>query len=208
MKNSAALRRYIVAGVFVWVPIWVTLLVLRFIVDLFDTILDFIPHQFQPDHFLGFHIPGLGLIFALIIVVVTGMSVTNILGNRLVEYWEYLLSRIPLVRSIYHAVKQVLTTVFSSSEESFRNVVLIEYPRKGIWSVAFQTGTGFHHAEGLGDEELMTVFVPTTPNPTSGFLMIVPRKDTLKVNLGVDEALKMVISLGVVMPHDIMKSPE
>lgn len=208
MKSRGTLRRYIVAGVFVWVPIWVTLLVIRFIVDLFDTILDFIPHQFQPDYFLGFHIPGLGLIFALFIVVVTGMSVTNILGNRLVEYWEYLLSRIPLVRSIYQAVKQVLTTVFSSSEESFRNVVLIEYPRKGLWSIAFQTGTGFHHADGLEAEELMTVFVPTTPNPTSGFLIIVPRKDTLKVNLGVDEALKMVISLGVVMPPDFTKSPE
>lgn len=205
MKNRAALRRYVVAGVLVWVPIWVTLLVLRFMVDLFDTILEFFPHQLQPDNFLGFHIPGLGLIFALIIVVITGMSITNILGNRLVEYWEYLLSRIPLVRSIYQAVKQVLTTVFSSSEESFRNVVLIEYPRKGLWSVAFQTGSGFHYADGMDGEEMMTVFIPTTPNPTSGFLLIVPRKDTVKVNLGVDEALKMVISLGVVMPHDIEK---
>ena len=201
MKNRTALRRYIVAGILVWVPIWVTLLVLRFMVDLFDAIFELIPTRYQPDHLLGFHVPGLGLIFALIIVAITGMAITNILGNRLVEFWEYLLSRIPLVRTIYQAVKQVLTTVFSSSEESFRNVVLIEYPRKGLWSIAFQTSAGFNYTTELIGEDMLTVFVPTTPNPTSGFLIIVPRKDTLKVNLGVDEALKMVISLGVVMPH-------
>lgn len=205
MKNRALIRRYIIAGVLVWVPIWVTLLVLKFMVELFDTTLELIPRHLQPDYLLGFHVPGLGLIFALIIVVITGMLITNILGNRLVEWWEYLLSRIPLVRSIYQAVKQVLTTVFSSSEESFRNVVLIEYPRKGLWSIAFQTSSSFHHAPGLGDEEMLTVFIPTTPNPTSGFLIIVPRKDTIKVNLGIDEALKMVISLGVVMPSGAEK---
>ncbi len=200
MNNRATLRRYIIAGVLVWVPIWVTLLVLRFIVDLFDSTLELIPSHFQPDYLLGFHVPGLGLVFALVIVAITGMLITNILGNRLVGIWERLLSRIPLVRTIYQAVKQVLTTVFSSSEESFRNVLLIEYPRKGLWSIAFQTSTGFSQAAGLVGEELITVFVPTTPNPTSGFLIMVPRKDAFKVNLSVDEALKMVISLGVVMP--------
>lgn len=201
MKSSAAIRRYIIAGVLVWVPIWVTLLVLRFMVDMFDTTLELIPHQYQPQQLLGVHVPGLGLIFALIIVVLTGMAVTNILGNRLIGFWEYLLSRIPLVRTIYQAVKQVLTTLFSSSEDSFRNVLLVEYPRKGLWSIAFQTGAGFQYNSALKDEDLLTVYIPTTPNPTSGFLIIVPRKDTLKVDLGVDEALKMVISLGVVMPH-------
>lgn len=200
MNNRATIRRYIIAGVLVWVPIWVTLLVLRFIVDLFDSTLELIPSHFQPDYLLGFHVPGLGLVFALGIVAITGMLITNILGNRLVDIWERLLSRIPLVRTIYQAVKQVLTTVFSSSEDSFRNVLLIEYPRKGLWSIAFQTSTGFSQANGLVGEELITVFIPTTPNPTSGFLIMVPRKDTLKVNLSVDEALKMVISLGVVTP--------
>lgn len=200
MNNRATIRRYIIAGVLVWVPIWVTLLVLRFIVDLFDSTLELIPSHFRPDYLLGFHVPGLGLVFALVIVAITGMLVTNILGNRLVSIWERLLSRIPLVRTIYTAVKQVLSTVFSSSEESFRNVLLIEYPRKGLWSIAFQTSSGFSQATGLVGEELITVFVPTTPNPTSGFLIMVPRKDALKVNLSVDEALKMVISLGVVTP--------
>lgn len=202
MKNRAALRRYIVAGVLVWVPIWVTLLALKFMMDLFDTTLELLPGRYQPDYLLGFHVPGLGLIFALMIVALTGMLVTNILGNRLVRLWEYLLSRIPLVSTIYQAVKQVLTTVFSSSEDSFRNVLLVEYPRKGLWTVAFQTSAGFHYAPEMAGEEMLTVFIPTTPNPTSGFLIIVPRKDTLKVNLSVDEALKMVISLGVVMPQD------
>lgn len=200
MKTTAILRRYIIAGVLVWVPIWVTLLVIRFMLDMFDTTLDLLPLQFRPDNLLGFHLPGLGLLFVLVVVATTGMMVTNILGNRLVGWWEYLLSRIPLVRSIYTAVKQVLTTLFSTSEESFRNVVLIEYPRKGLWSIAFQTGSGFNHISDTADEEMLTVFVPTTPNPTSGFLIIVPRKDTRKVSLGVDEALKMVISLGVVTP--------
>jgi uncharacterized membrane protein len=201
VKNPIAIRRYIVAGVLVWVPIWVTLLVLRFMVDLFDTTLELIPAQYQPEHLIGFHIPGLGLIFALIIVALTGMAITNMLGNQLVEMWEYLLSRIPLVRSIYQAVKQILTTLFSSSEDSFRNVLLVEYPRKGLWSIAFQTSAGFSYTDELIGDDMLTVFIPTTPNPTSGFLIIVPRKDTLKVNLGVDEALKMVISLGVVMPQ-------
>ncbi len=202
MKLSAALRRYVIAGVLVWVPIWVTLLVLRFMVDLFDTTLEFIPGSYRPDYLLGFHLPGLGLIFALLIVAITGMLITNILGNRLVGWWEYFLLRIPLVRSIYQAVKQVLTTLFSSSEESFRNVLLIEYPRKGLWTIAFQTGGSFNYAPGMAGEGMLTVFVPTTPNPTSGFLIIVPREDTLKVDLSVDEALKMVVSLGVVMPSD------
>jgi uncharacterized membrane protein len=202
VKNRAALRRYIVAGILVWVPIWVTLLVLRFLVDMFDTTLELIPSHYQPEHLLGFHVPGLGLIFALLIVAITGMLITNILGNRLVGFWEYLLSRIPLVRTIYQAVKQILTTVFSSSEDSFRNVLLVEYPRKGLWTVAFQTNAGFNYTTELIGEDMLTVFIPTTPNPTSGFLIIVPRKDTMKVNLSVDEALKMVISLGVVMPQE------
>lgn len=201
MKPRATLRRYIIAGVLVWVPIWVTLLALRFIVDLFDSSLELIPDHYQPDHLLGFHIPGLGLIFALVMVTTTGMLITNILGRRLVEWWEYFLLRIPLVRTIYQAVKQVLMTLFSSSEESFRNVLLVEYPRKGLWTIAFQTSSGFNYAPDLNGEGLLTVFIPTTPNPTSGFLIIVPKQDTLKVDLSVDEALKMVISLGVVMPQ-------
>jgi len=201
VKPKATFRRYIIAGVLVWVPIWVTLLVLRFIVDLFDSTLELIPDHYQPDHMLGFHMPGLGLIFALAIVAITGMLITNILGHRLVEWWEYLLLRIPLVRTIYQAVKQVLTTLFSSSEDSFRNVLLVEYPRKGLWTIAFQTSSNFNYAPDLQGDGLLTVFVPTTPNPTSGFLIIVPKQDTLKVDLSVDEALKMVISLGVVMPQ-------
>ena len=193
-------RRYLIAGLLIWLPIWVTLLVLKFLADLFDKLFTFIPKAYQPDSLIGFHIPGLGLVFALLIVFVTGMLITHIIGHRLVEMWESLIAKIPFVSSIHSAVKQVSASFLSSSEESFRDVYLIEYPRKGIWSIAFQTSSGFKDAEQAANEELLTVFVPTTPNPTSGYLLLIPKKDSVKLDMGVDEALKMVISLGVVLP--------
>lgn len=194
------IRRYIIAGLLVWVPIWVTLLILNFMVGLFDNLLKLIPGNYQPDNLLGFHFPGLGLVFAVLIVMVTGVLVTNLLGRKLVELWETLLSRIPLVRAIYNAVKQIMTTMFSQSEDSFKNVLLVEFPRPGMWSIGFQTSSGFDLAVDKTGSDMLTVYIPTTPNPTSGYLIIVPRKDTTKLNVSVDQALKMVISLGVVSP--------
>lgn len=200
-------RRYLIAGLLVWLPIWVTLLVLKFLADLFDKLFAFLPSAYRPDHVLGVHIPGLGILFALIIVTVTGMMLTNFLGHRLVEIWEKLISKIPLVSTIHHAVKQVAGSFLNASEESFRHVLLVEYPRKDMWSIAFQTSTGFHLAKDAVEDELVTVFIPTTPNPTSGFLLLVPKKDTYQLDMSVDEALKMVISLGVVLP-DLKARPE
>lgn len=196
-------KRYIIAGILIWVPIWATLLVIKFLIDLFDKTLALLPKAYQPINLIGFHIPGLGLLFALAMVFVTGMLMTNFIGHRLVALWEKILARIPLVRSIYHAVKQVLQSLLASSEESFRNVLLIEYPRKGLWSVAFQTSTGFKWDDDHDD--MITVFVPTTPNPTSGYLLLVPKKDTKLLDISVDQALKMVISLGVVLPNSEIK---
>jgi len=198
--NRALLRRYIIAGLLVWVPIWVTLLILNFLVSLFDNLQRIIPAAYRPDHLLSFHIPGLGLLVAIIIVIFTGILVTNLLGRKLIELWETLLSRIPLVRAIYNAVKQITSTMLTQSEDSFKNVLLVEFPRPGVWSIGFQTSSGFNTAEEVTGPDVVTVYIPTTPNPTSGYLIIVPRKDTTKLNISVDQALKMVISLGVVLP--------
>ncbi len=193
-------RRYLITGILIWAPIWVTFLVLKFVIDLFDEIFGLLPAQYQPDHLLGYHVPGFGILFALFVVVVTGVMMTNILGHRILDIGEKLLTKIPLVRSIYTAVKQVLESVLASSEKSFSKVLLVEYPRVGMWTVAFQTNSGFNwNAESIGND-LITVFIPTTPNPTSGFIVLVPRKDAIPLDISVDEALKMVISLGVIVP--------
>jgi uncharacterized membrane protein len=196
-------RRYFIAGLLVLLPIWVTLLIIKFVVDLVDQSLSLLPMGSQPDVLLGVHIPGLGLLFAILIVFLTGMLVTNFIGTWLVALWEKLLSRIPLVRSIYTAVKQVLSTVFAPEGESFRKVLLIEYPRKGIWTIAFQTGSGFQIPGSHVQDELITVFVPTTPNPTAGFILLVPKQHVIELKMGVDQAFKYIISLGVVLPSSM-----
>lgn len=196
-------RRYFIAGLLVLLPIWITLLIIKFVVELVDQSLSLIPSQYHPDNLLGVHIPGLGLIFTLILVLIVGMMVTNFAGKRLLAWWEAILVRIPLVRSIYGAVKQILQAIFSSTGESFRKVLLVEYPRKGSWSLAFQTGTNFSLANNNDFDKMITVFVPTTPNPTSGFILLIPRQDAIELDMTIDEALKYVVSLGVVLPESM-----
>jgi uncharacterized membrane protein len=195
-------RRYFIAGLLVLLPIWVTLLIINFVVHLVDQSLSLLPRGAHPDVVLGVHIPGLGIIFGIALVFFTGMLVTNFIGTWFLALWESLLARIPLVRSIYMAVKQVLSTLFAPGGEAFRKVLLIEYPRKDVWTIAFQTGTGFTMPPGKGteDEELLTVFVPTTPNPTAGFLLLVPKQQVVELKMSIDQALKYIISLGVVLP--------
>ncbi|MCB1827244.1 MAG: DUF502 domain-containing protein [Coxiellaceae bacterium] len=171
-----------------------------------DRTLSLLPDQYQPQNLFGFSIPGLGLIFTLIILFVTGLLVTNFLGHKLVRAWENMLSRIPLVRTIYSAVKQVVHALVQPSGQAFRKVLIVEYPRKGIWSIAFQTSDQFVGCPH--PEDVITVFIPTTPNPTSGFLTIVPKADTQELEMSVEEGLKMVISLGVVMPDRLSKHLE
>lgn len=205
--TSLLLRRYLIAGLFVWIPIWVTLLVIGFIISIIDSSFSLLPTQYQPQYWFGVHIPGLGLVFSLLIVFFTGMLVTNYLGRRLVRVGESMVQRIPFVSSIYSATKQVVETLFSSSGQSFRKVFLIEYPRKGIWSVAFQTGNGAAELNKKTGQDLITLFIPTTPNPTSGFLMMVPREEAIELDISVDQALKFVISLGVVQPLNATALP-
>src|SRR3989344_6395789 len=195
-----ALRRYLVAGLLVWVPLGVTLLIVTFLVDLIDQTLLLLPEIVQPEHLLGFRIPGLGVVLTAIIVLVTGVVVTNLFGMQLYTIGERILQRIPLVRSIYAAVKQVTESMFSSGK-SFRKVVLVEYPRQGMWSLAFQTGTGAEEVRDKTGRDVANVFIPTTPNPTSGFFLMVPREDVIELDMSVDDGLKMLLSVGVVVPE-------
>ncbi|MGB6977225.1 MAG: DUF502 domain-containing protein [Gammaproteobacteria bacterium] len=194
------IRRYFIAGVLIWVPIWVTLLVIGFVANILDKSLTLLPEAYQPQHLLGFSIPGLGVVFTLLIVFITGVLVTNFLGHRLVAVWEAILAKIPFVSPIYSGVKQVLTTVFSSEGKSFKKVLLVEYPRRDIWTLAFQTGAGLHEVEEKLGQPMVSVFVPTTPNPTGGFWLMVPKRDVIELDISVDNALKTIISLGIVLP--------
>lgn len=202
------LRRYLVAGILVWAPLAVTYLLLKFAVNIMDRTLRFIPAELRPEvllqQLLGaenpVHIPGLGIILALTVLLLTGFLAANFVGRAFVRGWESLMHRIPVVRSIYSAAKHFAEVVFSDSSQSFKNVLLIEYPRKGLYSLAFQTSTKLGEVQGRTGEEVVCCFVPTTPNPTSGFIIIVPRKDITVLDMEVDEALRMIISLGVVIP--------
>lgn len=194
------LRKYIAAGLLVWVPLGVTVLIIKFLVELMDKSLLLIPAAYRPEQLIGFKIPGLGLVLVLFVVLLTGVIVANIFGRSLVQLGEKLLNRIPLVRSIYYGVKQVMETMFSGAGKSFRKVVMIEYPRKGIWTLAFLTGDAMHAASEATGKKMINVFVPTTPNPTSGFFLMLPEEDVMDININVDDGLKMIISAGVVVP--------
>lgn len=192
------LRRYLIAGLLVWLPLGVTILVIRLLVGFMDKTLLIIPKAYHPDTLLGLHIPGLGLVLAVAIVLTTGIIVANFFGRRMIALWESMLARIPLVRTIYHSVKQVAETVLNTDGKSFRKVLLIEYPRPGIWTLAFQTGTPVGEIQDKTGKEVMNVFVPTTPNPTSGFFIMVPREDVTELDMSVDDGLKMIVSMGVI----------
>jgi len=194
------LRRYLVAGLLVWVPIGATILIFSVLLDLMDRLLLLLPPAFRPEQLLGFRIPGLGAILAVGVLLATGLLVANFFGRRLVGSFESLLDRIPLVRGVYSSVKHFAEVVFSDSNTSFKKVLLIEYPRTGLYSLAFQTSENPEEVQRRTGDEIVTVFLPTTPNPTSGFMLFVPRKDVTELDMSVEEALKMVISLGVVLP--------
>ena len=194
------MRRYLIAGLLVWVPLGVTFLVVRAVVGFLDRFLYFLPAAYQPDNLLGFHIPGLGVILATLFVLATGMIVANLLGKRIVAGWESLLSRIPIVRNLYAGVKQIMEAVLATDGQSFRKVVLIEYPRKGLWGLAFLTSSELGEVQEKTVSNIVSVFVPTTPNPTSGFVIMVPKTDVIELDMTVEEGLKMIISMGVVVP--------
>lgn len=193
------MKRYLIAGLLIWVPLGVTVMVIKLLVGMMDKTLLWLPDKYQPDVLIGFHVPGMGVVLAAIIVLGTGVIVANLFGRTLVNFWESFLAQIPLVRTIYTSVKQILETVFSSGQ-SFRKVLLIEYPRKGLWTLAFQSGTTRGEAQAKTGTEIVNVFIPTTPNPTSGFFIMVPKEDVIELDMSVDDGLKMIISAGVMVP--------
>lgn len=198
----ALLRKWFISGLLVWLPIWVTLLVIKFLVDILSKSLLLLPAEYQPEALFGFHVPGAGVILTVAVILLTGMFAANFIGGKLVALSDKILARIPLVRSIYSGVKQVTQTLFTPGGQSFRKVLLVEYPSPGIWSLAFQTGeVGSEVESSLGvNEKMVSYFIPTTPNPTSGFLMMAPKSKVIELEMSVDQALKFVISLGVMQP--------
>ncbi len=196
--NSKLIRGYILAGLVVWLPVVVTFVIVRFLVDLLDTTISLLPNAYHPDKILGMHIPGLGVVLSLLVLIVTGVVITNILGQRLFRLGDAILARIPLVRSIYYAAKQIINAVFASNSQAFRKVMLVQYPREGVWSLAFLTGSSNPEIIERTSSEMYSVYIPTTPNPTSGFLVMVAKKDAIELSMSVEEAMKYIISLGVV----------
>jgi len=203
--TTAALKKYFITGLLIWVPLAITVWVLSLIVRSMDQSLLLLPQAIHPEHLLGMYIPGLGALLTLLVVFVTGLVTTNIVGQKLVRFWEGVLARIPVVKSIYYSVKQVSDTLFSGSGVAFRKVLLVRYPHPEAWAVAFQTG---HPARDVADmlpEEHVGVFIPTTPSPVNGFFFFVRRKDVIELDMNVDEALKYIVSMGVVAPP--MRNP-
>jgi len=195
------LRKWLFSGLLVLVPLIITLWVLDWVVSTLDKTLHILPQSWQPDRWLGIHIPGLGVLFALVVVLLIGALASNIIGNQLVAWWHALLHRIPVVRSIYSGVKQVSDTLFSEKGNAFRQAVLVQWPRPGMWTIAFVTGSPGGDLVNHLPDDCLSVYVPTTPNPTSGFLLYVPKTDIIELSMNVEEAAKLVISAGLVAPE-------
>jgi uncharacterized membrane protein len=195
------MKKYLITGLLIWIPLVITIWVLKLVVDVLDRSLLLLPSAFQTENWIGIHIPGLGAILTVLIVLATGVFATNFFGAQLVELWHEILHRIPVVNSIYSSVKQISDTLFSSSGQAFRKALLVQWPNEGMWTIAFLTGApGGGVAEHL-PPDCVAVYVPTTPNPTGGYFVIVARKDVVELEMSVDQALKYIISMGVVPPQ-------
>lgn len=190
------LRGYLITGVVVWLPIFVTVMVIRSVLELLDKVVSLLPDAYQPTALLGFSIPGLGVMIVLVLFLVTGLMVTNFIGQRLMEWGEALLQKIPLVRVIYHTTKQIIQALLMTNGQSFRQVVMIQYPKADSWTMAFVTGRIPCPQSMTSSQELLTVYVPTTPNPTSGFFLMVPESEVVLLDITVENALKVILSLG------------
>lgn len=205
--TAHCVKKYFVTGLLIWIPLAITFMVLAWIVNTLDQILLWLPNGAQPRDMLGFNIPGIGLLASVLIVLLTGIVAANVLGQKIVQLWEAALARIPVVKSIYYSVKQVSDTLFSSSGQAFRKALLVQYPREGSWTIAFLTGAPGGDAANHLKGDYVSVYVPTTPNPTSGFFLMMPRADVIELDMSVDAALKYIISMGVVAPP-VRRPPE
>lgn len=203
------MKRYLVAGLLVWVPLGITIYVLHFLVTTLDQTLLLVPESARPEALVGFRIPGLGVLLSFATLLVTGVVAANFLGRRLILFWERMLGRIPFVKSIYSSVKQVSDTVLSDQGNAFRKALLVEFPRPGCWTIAFMTGMPADAVARHLDGEHVSVYVPTTPNPTGGYFVMIPRTSTRELEMSVDDALKYIISMGVVAPRpNAVRAPQ
>jgi uncharacterized membrane protein len=200
-QKKKAMRKYFITGLLVLVPLAITLWVLNLIIGTMDQSLLLLPESWRPEALVGFRIPGMGTILTLVIIFLTGLAARNFVGNQVVLIWESILTRIPVVNSIYSSVKQVSDTLFSSSGNAFRKAVLVQYPRAGCWTIAFLTGTPGGDVRNHLQGDYVSLYVPTTPNPTSGFFLMVPRAEVIELDMSVDAALKYIVSMGVVAPE-------
>jgi uncharacterized membrane protein len=206
VPQELQLKRYLITGLLIWVPLVITVWVLSILVGTLDQTLLLLPGRWQPRTWLGFNIPGLGALLTVAVVLLTGMLGANIIGQRLVRLWEAMLSRIPVVKSLYSSVKQVSDTLLSSSGQAFRKALLVQYPHEGSWTIAFLTGQPGGDVANHLTGEYVSVYIPTTPNPTSGFFLMMRKADVIELDMNVDEALKYIISMGVVPPEK--RSPD
>jgi uncharacterized membrane protein len=200
-------KKYFLTGLLIWVPVAVTFWVLQMVIGTLDKSLWLVPEPWRPENSLGFDIPGLGAVLTLLIIFITGVVAANIFGQQMVRWWEQFLHRIPVVRTVYKSVKQVSDTLLSPDGQAFRKAVLVQYPRQGSWTIAFLTGAPSGEIASYLQKEHVSVFVPTTPNPTSGFFLMLPKTDVVELEMSVDEALKYVISMGVVGPDASPEAP-
>lgn len=208
LKNwRTELRNYILAGLLIIVPLGVTIFALRFIIRLADSTLRLLPESYRPETYLPFHVPGLGIILSFALLLIIGFLVRNFIGQRLVRLGEKIIEHIPLVRSIYSGAKQLTLSIFTASDQQFSRVVIIEYPRKGLYSLAFVTSQNTGHLRWLIGKPCISVFVPTTPNPTSGYYLIVPLSEVVDTDLTVEEAFRIIISAGMSPPVRNAKAP-
>jgi uncharacterized membrane protein len=196
-------KKYFITGLLIWIPLVITIWVLKLVVDVLDQSLLLLPAALHTENWLGIHVPGLGAILTLLIIFTTGLFATNFFGAQLVEIWHEVLHRIPVVNSIYSSVKQISDTLFSSSGQAFRKALLVEWPRQGMWTIAFLTGTPGGDVRNYLPADCVSVYVPTTPNPTGGYFVIVRRDQVIELDMTVDQALKYIISMGVVPPAEL-----
>ncbi len=200
---AARLRNYLLTGILVTAPIGITIYLAWGFIDLVDTtVTPLIPEQYQPEKYLKFSVPGLGILIVTISLILVGFLTANYLGRTLIAMGERLVDRMPVVRTVYSALKQILETVIKQSSQAFRQCVLVEYPRRDLWVVAFVTAETGGEIRRVLDQELISVFVPTTPNPTSGFIIFVPKADLIYLEMSIEEGMKLVVSAGMISPSD------
>ena len=205
-KLSTRIKKYLITGVLIWLPIIAGIWTINYIVTTSDHLIRLAPAKWQPENLVGHHIPGLGIVVALFILLITGVLARNFIGKKVVQLWDSFFGHIPVVKTVYTGVKKVSESLLSDSSKSFKTPLLVQFPHQGVWTIAFVSGSlpnEIRHSLKDDEDEYLPVYVPTTPNPTGGYYIMVRRADTRPLNLSVDDALKYIISLGMVMPDGL-----